>query len=203
MSPHSRSTFAQASARTNETLFTSNIDRILSVWQATHKDFLPDDDSKISQTVKLWPFLTGKSKADFWTSKQCKDPRVFGYTYADIEEPEDQILSKFVKRYNWSLQSNSMTRPPDSMKPVKVSKARVFQASGGTAPRSGVSSLMAMAPEQQPLIVDDMAADSVNINDSGISLPDLSVPEAAQLVEKESEGSVPIVQWYVDSLVNK
>ena len=118
---------------------------------------------------------------------------MFGYTYADLDVEKTSILKTFDEKYRWSLQSNDLKGPPKGMEPVPADQSQCFGVKQSLVAKT--TSFMAATQEQ----IMGFAADE----DSGATLPDLVVPEATELLEKAPDHSAPVVQWYVDSQVDR
>ena len=108
----------------------SNIDRILAIWQALHDSWIP---SKDEATAPLVPFRSDRSKSQFWDSDGSRSLEPFGYTYPDVTGSKDQqeIRSRFNRKYRWSLHEtfrpNIPSKPTPDMEPIDVLKTYFFQ----------------------------------------------------------------------------
>ena len=108
-----------------------NIDRFLSIWQATHESWI--SDPKVRE-AKLFPFRSSKSdlKADFWDSDKVRTMEDLGYTYPDVAGlSSDQVLEKFHRGYSWSLHEYLRPgidgKPPEDMEPIDVLSTYFFK----------------------------------------------------------------------------
>lgn len=113
----------------------SNIDRYLAIWQATHPDGWKDPETKEvkkgleSLKDELRPFY--KQDKSFWTSLDAEETKKLGYTYADIRETSEETKELFRRRHDWSRrpQNNPENwRPvaPIEMEPLDLSSAQVY-----------------------------------------------------------------------------
>ena len=118
------------------------MDRIFTIWQATHPNAWfpqPGRDSrgrplKPENEKDLLPFYKTKNEmgAIFYDSDWARDTESFGYTYPDLDGLRNprEIWSRVYHRYIWSIRtatSSKFTPPPSDMKPLNLTKAQVFQ----------------------------------------------------------------------------
>lgn len=189
-----------------------NIDRMLAVWQATHEgpdSWLPSDKSSYAQSVPLWPFRRGPGKTDagdMWNSAQARSVSAFGYTYGDLQGSKSQIAARWDRSYRWSLQSNGQTNPPEWMEPIDVrgSQSFNFQALVTRVPVSNMISMALMPeahiPRAEALKLPEFS-EQFPIQQS--VLPDAKVPEVQTLLSNATAEAEPIVQWYLDTQVQR
>ena len=113
----------------------SNINKYLAIWQATHPGSLKDPESKKlkkgleSLTEDVKPFY--KQDKTFWTSLDAEETKKFGYTYADVREISEETKELFRHRQDWSIRpQNNLEkwRPvaPTEMGPLDLSSAQVY-----------------------------------------------------------------------------
>ncbi|KJX93717.1 tyrosinase precursor like protein [Zymoseptoria brevis] len=174
----------------------ANVDRLLSVWQAIHKDsensFLPaGDEAGLGEDAKLWPFRKTSSNTDMWTSKLSKETETFGYSFADVLSTKEETLNHWNESYRWSLQSNNMTKPPTWMEPIKdVEKAQALSSDGDSPLKASKLQKRAAVPHTEAQAV-------------LMALPDEHVPQVQKLLKPESGDDKPVVQWYADAQVQR
>ena len=94
----------------------------------------PNDghEGHLEEDSPLLPFRKsrGPEGDKFWTSKDCKDCEVLGYTYPDVLVEPEKIISKFNERYAWSLrvfQAPGKPVPHPDLPVLNVKHAQVFQ----------------------------------------------------------------------------
>ncbi|OJD40032.1 tyrosinase [Diplodia corticola] len=206
-----------------------NIDRILAVWQSLHDDFTPSSGTP-NASSNLYPFRKDSSGSSFWTSTDSRDVTTFGYTYADIAGATDRqaVLARFDACYRWSLQRQSRQggaqnpAPPAEMQPVDVRGAQCFRytaaATVGAAVQAPMQALSLV--QQKVLEVKDQAVNAI----SGAARPAAAATASAgqeagteggavqvqpsfrrgdEILAEEPAGSRLVLQWYIDSEVNK
>ncbi|EGP85593.1 uncharacterized protein MYCGRDRAFT_94308 [Zymoseptoria tritici IPO323] len=174
----------------------ANVDRLLSIWQAIHKDlensFLPaGDEAGLGEDAKLWPFRKTPSNTDMWTSKLSKETETFGYSLADVLSTKEETLNHWNESYRWSLQSNNTTKPPTWMVPIKdMEKAQALSSDGDSPAKASKLQKRAAVPHAEAQTV-------------LMALPDEHVPQVQKLLKPESGDDKPVVQWYADTQVQR
>ncbi|KAF5586322.1 tyrosinase precursor (monophenol monooxygenase) [Fusarium pseudocircinatum] len=121
------------------------IDRLFAVWQAANGDehwfneLEPEDQPK--SQLDLMPFRKSfpddKEKQQYWNSDLARHTTDFGYTYPDTAKGQtgDTVRKEFREKYEWSRRTTAKPvfgTPPDSMQPVRVGDAQVFDYKHGT-----------------------------------------------------------------------
>ncbi|KAL1618339.1 hypothetical protein SLS54_007316 [Diplodia seriata] len=207
-----------------------NIDRIFAVWQALHDDFTPTTGTP-NASSNLYPFRKDNSQ-QFWNSTDSRDVTSFGYTYADIAGATDrkQVLARFDAGYRWSLQRQSRQggaqnpAPPQEMAPVDVRGAQVFRYTAAATAAAAVQKPMQALNlvQQKVLEVKDQAVNAITGGGAGVRPTPAasaaagpegtesalhanvqSFPRGDEILAGEPQGSRLVLQWYIDSEVNK
>ena len=192
---------------------------------ALHESFLPEMTHSESPNLgtKLYPFRSSKEGTveKFWNSEMCKLTTNFGYTYPDLEDVKsrDELLRRFDAKYRWSLHGDSKQldqKMPREMEPVDVRDAQCFNytAFSGTAAKIPIMAQQVLSVKEQA--VDMVQTVSKSATDAIISSnpPHAEPPNPADLathgypgigdaLANEPTGTRVILQWYIDSQVQK
>ncbi|KAK0663837.1 Tyrosinase [Lasiodiplodia hormozganensis] len=196
-----------------------NIDRVLAIWQALHDDYISNTSTggQPNAHSNLYPFRKEKQEAGspqrFWNSADSRDIGTFGYTYPELmgKFEHQGLLKRIDANYRWSLQRQSRPggvatpAPPEEMKPVDVRNAQVFRYKEAKGPEAIISPPVQAAHlvQQKVLEVKDQAASAVRGNPGSADDALPSFDRGDEILANEPEGTRLVLQWYIDSEVNK
>ncbi|KAB2569580.1 Tyrosinase [Lasiodiplodia theobromae] len=191
-----------------------NIDRIFAVWQATHDKYITDGPSYPNATTKLYPFrYIDKASGKMWTSATARNHTDFGYTYPDlVNKPNRQaILADFDANYRWSLLrkarlDNKLIVPKD-MQPNnrEVVAAQVFDYTAAELVGGAVRQAAPKMMEAASMVANTGFATTASAGHGPPGGPEHvpSFGRGDEILKDEPEGSKLVLQWYIDTIVNK
>lgn len=124
---------------------------------------------------------------------------MFGYTYADLQAQD--IAGQWDQSYRWSLQSSTQVAPPSWMAPVDFHSAQVFRF------QQAAPAVLAALPQKVLHSVNRVHAvvhnAAVVATAPAKSHTDAQAPEAQTLLKSQDPSAQPVVQWYVDTAVER